>query len=497
MLIGYLRNCPGYEVPAAAQRRALAEAGCEQVVDEWSGLEHGDEQPELRDLLARLQPGDVVVVPHLDSLGRSLPKLVQHVQGLTEAGIGLRSLAEALDTPARPQAAKMSAVAGQGDSQGADSHRRGAGGRPPKLSPDEQSDVVENVLSGRHTAAAMAKHYHVSPATISRLLAARLADAAAPAPGRPAAGDGVAADRIVGMLPPSALDEQLAIVGTSGSGKTYAAKGLIERVMASGGRICVVDPLGVWWGLARGADGAAPPFPVAVFGGAHADVPLDPSMGAALGRLVGTQPMACVVDVSGFGSAAALRAFMTAFTEALYAANTEPLHLVLDEADLWAPQRTQPDGLDLLGRVEEIVRRGRVRGFVPWLITQRPAVLHKDVLSQGDILVSMKLTSSQDRAAIGRWIEGQADRTEGRRILAALPQLRRGQGWVWAPGEGVLARVAFPRILTLDSSQTPRREVRAGVAGLLATVDAPALGRALAGLAADGPEGQTEVLNDA
>jgi hypothetical protein len=33
-------------------------------------------------------------------------------------------------------------------------------------------------------------------------------------------------------------------------------------------------------------------------------------------------------------------------------------------------------------------------------------VLHKDVLSQADILVSMKLTSSQDRAAVGRWIEG-------------------------------------------------------------------------------------------
>ncbi len=153
-------------------------------------------------------------------------------------------------------------------------------------------------------------------------------------------------------------------------------------------------------------------------------------MAAALGRLVGTQPIACVVDVSDLGSAAARRSFMTAFTEALYQVNTEPLHLVLDEADLWAPQRGQPDGLDLLGRVEEIVRRGRVRGFVPWLITQRPAVLHKDVLSQADILVSMKLTSSQDREAIGRWIDGQAERAEGRRILAALPRLPRGEGWV-------------------------------------------------------------------
>lgn len=35
---------------------------------------------------------------------------------------------------------------------------------------------------------------------------------------------------------------------------------------------------------------------------------------------------------------------MTAFSEALYDANTEPLHLVLDEADLWAPQRAQQEG---------------------------------------------------------------------------------------------------------------------------------------------------------
>ena len=166
--------------------------------------------------------------------------------------------------------------------------------------------------------------------------------------------------------------------------------------------------------------------------------------------------MACVVDVSDFGSAAARRAFMTEFTSALYEANTEPLHLVLDEADLWAPQRTQPDGLEVLGRVEEIVRRGRVRGFVPWLITQRPAVLHKDVLSQADILVSMKLTSSQDRAAVGRWIEGQADRAEKRRILGVLPQLQRGQGWVWAPGEGVLAPVSFPRVSIPSTARRPR-----------------------------------------
>ncbi len=107
---------------------------------------------------------------------------------------------------------------------------------------------------------------------------------------------------------------------------------------------------------------------MAVSSGTHSNVPLDPGMGGTLGRLTGAQPMSCAVDGSYFGSATARRAFMTAFTEAMHTANTEPLHLVLDEADLWAPQRTQLVGLELLDRIAEIVRRGRVRSFVPWLM---------------------------------------------------------------------------------------------------------------------------------
>ncbi len=150
-----------------------------------------------------------------------------------------------------------------------------------------------------------------------------------------ASADADGRDSIAGVLPLSALHEHLAIVGTSGSGKTYAAKGLVERLMDRGGRVCVVDPLGVWWGLRAGADRiSASGYPVVVFGGRHADVALEDTMGAALGRLVGTHPLACVVDVSDLGSSAARRSFMTAFAEALYEANTEPLHLVLDEADL-------------------------------------------------------------------------------------------------------------------------------------------------------------------
>jgi hypothetical protein len=146
---------------------------------------------------------------------------------------------------------------------------------------------------------------------------------------------------------------------------------------------------------------------------------------------------------------------MTAFLEAIYVENRSPLTLVVDEADMFAPQRPGKEQLTMLGRMEQICRRGRVRGFRPWLITQRPASLHKSVLSQANTLIAMQLTAPQDRDALGDWIEGQADRVEGKKVLAELPKLAKGEGFVWAPHENLLERVKFPAITTYDSSRTP------------------------------------------
>ncbi len=105
MLISYLRPCdePGTEL--GAHRRALADAGCGRVVKEPLGAEDGGAQPELDGLLGRLQPGDVLVVPQLNSLARSLPDLVRTLQCVVAAGAGLRSVAEAVDAGASREAA--------------------------------------------------------------------------------------------------------------------------------------------------------------------------------------------------------------------------------------------------------------------------------------------------------------------------------------------------------------------------------------------------------
>jgi DNA helicase HerA-like ATPase len=120
-------------------------------------------------------------------------------------------------------------------------------------------------------------------------------------------------DVLPATLPADALDDRIAIVGTAGSGKTYAAKGFVERLLDSGARVAIVDSLGVWWGLRASADGSEAGYPVVVFGGKHADVPITAEMGAALGWMIASEALACVVDLSELGSNAARRRFMAAF----------------------------------------------------------------------------------------------------------------------------------------------------------------------------------------
>lgn len=297
-------------------------------------------------------------------------------------------------------------------------------------------------------------------------------------------------------IPNDALDDRLAFLGTAGSGKTYNAGGAVERVLARKGRVVIVDPLDVWWGLRLDKDGKkASPHDVAIFGGRHGDLPLTENAGALIGETVAGMAESCIVSLGGFSSSAADRRFMLAFLEAIYRkADGDPFHLVVDEADLFAPQKPQHGEEKLLHFMEQIVRRGRIKGFIPWLISQRPAVLNKNVLSQADGLIALKLTSSQDRDAIGAWIEGQADKQEGKAILGSLPTMQRGQGVVWIPGRAILKTVTFPEKTTFDSSRTPKRGEKAKKAKSLKPLNIAALKDRLKTVEAETKENDPKAL---
>ncbi len=277
-------------------------------------------------------------------------------------------------------------------------------------------------------------------------------------------------------IPDAALDGRIAIVGLAGSGKSTTAKGGVERLLATRQRVCIVDLTDGWWGLRLRRDGKRPAFAIAIFGGRHGDLPLNEHAGAVIGQAVALSQEPTIVSLAELDSDAARRRFALAFFDALHRHNRAPLHLVLDEADFYAPQNPVKDGPGplLLNRVKEIASRGRIRGFRLWPITQRPAKLHKDVLSQAETLVAMQLTASQDRNAIKAWISDQADESAGKDILATLPRLKRGQGVVWSPRLGILEPVHFPLPETYDSSRTPEHgEAVPDVE--LARLDLPAL----------------------
>lgn len=262
-------------------------------------------------------------------------------------------------------------------------------------------------------------------------------------------------------IPDAALDDRLAFVGTAGSGKTYLSKGCVERLLARKHRVVVIDPLDVWYGLRLNLDGQSEAYPVAILGGRHADLPLTDHSGALIGEAVAKSTESCIVSLTGLKSSSARQRFMLAFLEALYERTDpdarDPYHVVFDEADLWAPQKPMGQEAMLCHWMEEIVRRGRVKGFIPWFITQRPAVLNKNVLSQADGLVAMKLTASQDRNAIRSWVQSTADEGQWNDIDKQLPTFERGQGVLWLPGHGILTTARFPANGTFDSSRTPKR----------------------------------------
>ncbi|MFL5737325.1 MAG: ATP-binding protein, partial [Actinomycetota bacterium] len=220
----------------------------------------------------------------------------------------------------------------------------------------------------------------------------------------------------------------------------------------------VVDPVGAWWGLRSSRDGKSEGLAIPIFGGYRGDVPLEPTAGKLIADVVVDERLSCVLDVSAFDSEGAKRRFLADFAERLFRrkgqpGNEDPLHLFLEEADDYAPQRG--GGVEInrtLGAFQRIVKQGRARGLGSTMITQRSAVLNKDLLTQIETLVVLRTTSPQDRKAIEGWVTYHGLAEE---ILASLHELKDGEAWIWSPWLSLVERIRFPRRRTFDSGSTP------------------------------------------
>jgi DNA helicase HerA-like ATPase len=276
------------------------------------------------------------------------------------------------------------------------------------------------------------------------------------------------------QFPKAALAQHIAVLGKTGSGKSYAVRGIVEGLLDEGARVCIIDPTGAWNGLRSSATGKSAGYPVVIFGGSHADLTLAGQHGEAIAETIGTSSTPAIIDTSLMRVGERTR-FMADFADALIRKNKGPLHLVIDEAHLFAPQGkvNSPQAGEMLSATNNLVSLGRSRGLRIIMITQRPAKLHKDSLTQCETLVALRLIAPQDRNAVREWIEDNADKAKGNEIISSLASLKTGQGWVWAPELGILDRISFPKIRTFDTGRAPDGSESSGQ--VLAPIDKEAI----------------------
>lgn len=241
------------------------------------------------------------------------------------------------------------------------------------------------------------------------------------------------------------------VVGTTGSGKTYLARGLLEQLRRADRRVGAVDKLGKLWGLTLSADGTGPGLEFVIFGGKRAQVPMRPDQGAVIGRLFVEQNIPAIFDLSQWKAPDSER-WVADFSESVFAANETALHLVFDEAQSWVPQSGGGPAYDAIRLLAE---QGRGNGINLLLTAPRMAGLDANVRGAIAAMVAMRQTLDIDIKRTAETI-GAHLTIDDKAFRAELPTLPTGTGYVWSPTGARIERVAFAPNTTFDSSRTPR-----------------------------------------
>jgi hypothetical protein len=247
------------------------------------------------------------------------------------------------------------------------------------------------------------------------------------------------------------------VYGARGAGKTSFGRVVAEEAVKAKQRFCAIDLKGDWYGLRSSADGKSDGIPVVIFGGEHADVPLEPDAGAFVGETVARLEQSCILDFELLSKGKQIR-FLAEFFEALYHHNREPLLLLLDEAQRYAPQKPGPDEARTLGAVQDLVKLGRKHGIGPVLFTQRGAGLNKEVSELCDLLVAFRTPGPLDQERIRDWLDANTTKAQRDEVMGKLSGLPTGTA-VFASGHPELRTFGvYPvrRPETFDSSATPK-----------------------------------------
>jgi hypothetical protein len=255
------------------------------------------------------------------------------------------------------------------------------------------------------------------------------------------------------IVPRAVFEQHIVLLGKTRSGKSSAMRVLVEDLLDRNEPVCVVDPKGDWWGLKSSASGKSAGYPVVIFGGEHADVPLNARSGSPVAELVATGNRSCIIDLGGWMPGERTQ-FWIDFASSYFRLHRGRHWLVIDEVHNFCPKGKimDPNAGKMLHWSNRLASEGLGKGISMIAASQRPQKVHNDFLTSCETLIAMRVIHKADRDALKDWIDGCGDLEKGKELLNSVAQMKRGEGYVWSPEVGFgPKRLQFPMFNTFDS----------------------------------------------
>jgi TolA-binding protein len=232
------------------------------------------------------------------------------------------------------------------------------------------------------------------------------------------------------------------ITGKSGSGKSNTASVVIERLLSKNFPVLIVDTDGEYYGLKEefeilhvGADD-------------ECDIQVSPEHAEKIAALALEQNVPIILDVSGYLDEDDAHELLLQVSRQLFAKEKKlkkPFLMLVEEVHEYIPEG---GGMNETGKMLiKIGKRGRKHGLGIAGISQRPADVKKDFITQCDWLVWHRLTWGNDTKVVRRILGGE--------YADAIEDMDNGEGFLMTDWSESIRRVQFHRKQTFDAGATP------------------------------------------